>query len=328
MGEKSEDKAQPPQQRLPVAKLALGVVLLGACGATAIVLLKSGPTPVESKNLLDETELCQSCHPLAKHKPVVGHTDLARIGCTPCHGGDGAQLDKELAHGPRLGEGRDPFLPKGQYLVGCTRCHIPGQVKGMEKIVAGHTSYLHGTCVGCHGPGHQPPEIGPSLNTVPPKHVAYLKRWLLDSRSVLATASMWSIRDGTYQDHFADTDEGRQNIERLITYVLSLNDRPQRRTYAEYVHRPKLRIDAPCTSCHILGDATTKAKGKGHRCTMLRNNNDLRCVRCHQSAAVKPAGNKGMCPQIAAAVHLCGTCHLRDDDGGSELVKRALRMLP
>lgn len=326
MADKSEEHSSPaPRRRLPIVKLALGVLLLGAGGAVAIILLNSGPKPVESKNILDETELCQSCHPLAQHKPVVGHNDLARIGCTPCHGGDGAQIVEEQAHGPKLGEGRDPFLPKGQYLVGCARCHIPGQVKGMEKIVAGHANYLQGTCVGCHGPGHQPPEIGPSLYSVPPKGVAYLRRWLLDSRSVLTTAAMWSIRDDTYRGYFADNKKGRQRIEELITYVLTVNDKPQRRTYAEHAHKPKLRIDGACTTCHVLGDAKTKAKGKMHSCTMLRGREELRCVRCHGTPSTKPSNDKAICPQVAAAAHLCGTCHMRDDDGWSELTKRALR---
>lgn len=323
---REEQAPKASRRRMPVGKLAIAVLVLGLCGALAIILLKRGPTPVESQNILEEKELCQSCHPVAEHKAVVGHRDLGRIGCTPCHGGDGAQLVEKKAHGPALGEGRDPFLPKGQYLVGCVRCHIPGQVKGMEKIVAGHQSYLQGTCVGCHGPGHQPPEIGPSLDTVPPKSVAYLRRWLLDSRAVLATAAMWSIRDDTYRGHFADTPKGREHLEALISYVLSINDKPQRRTYADQVHKPKLRIDAPCVSCHQIGASPSKAKGESHRCSMLKKNEELRCARCHQGKAAKGHDGKGMCPQIAAAVHLCGTCHLRDDDGWSELKKRALNM--
>ncbi|PIE19588.1 MAG: hypothetical protein CSA65_01595 [Proteobacteria bacterium] len=259
---------------------------------------------------------------------MKGHPKLAVIGCVPCHGGDGGKLTQKLAHAPALGEGRDPFLPKGHAEVACARCHIIGQVAGMEKLKRGLAAYHQGTCVGCHGPGHQAPEIGPSLRAVPQKSEAYLRRWLLDSRAVLPTASMWSIRDATYRDRFGETPEGTRNLEALITYVLMVADEPQRKTYAAHSQRPELRIDTPCTRCHTLG-ASAKVKGAKHRCTMLVDTakRELDCERCHGTAATTPPkGSTRLCPQIAASVHLCETCHLREDDGLKQLLSHARRL--
>ena len=317
-------------RRFPVVKVLVALLGLGVAVLIALVLFTRDPTPVKTTNILGDEELCQSCHLLAKHPAVPGHSKLAAIGCVPCHGGDGAALDKDEAHSPALGEGRGPFLPRGQYEVACARCHVIGQVKGMEKLVRGHESFEKGTCVSCHGPGHLPPEIGPSLRRVPQKPPPYLHRWLLDSQSVLATASMWSIRDATYRGHFADTKAGNQNIDALITYVLMVSDEPQRRAYTKHTHNPGLRIDKPCTNCHALGPGAAKPKGKPHRCTMLHTYRDLLdCKRCHATAATTPSKTSvRMCPQVASAVPLCETCHLRQNDGFDALEKRARRLLP
>lgn len=310
--------------RSSFVKIVVVLLVLGIGALVALLLFGRGPKPIQTTNVLGEPELCQSCHPVAKHPAVVGHAKLGPMGCVPCHGGDASKLKKELAHAPALGDGREPFLPKGRYQVGCARCHIPGQVKGMEQIVAGQLAFRQGTCVGCHGPGHQPPEIGPSLRLVPQKNEAYLRRWLIDSRAVLYTAAMWSVRDATYRDYFGDTKEGRARIEALISYVLTVSDEPQRKGYSEHAHKPKLRIDRPCTSCHTLDGK--KTAGKPHRCTMLRGNKLLTCARCHGSEALRPKSKARMCPQVAASVHLCETCHLRENDGFKELRQRARRL--
>ena len=309
---------------LGVSRLSLliGVAVILALGAGGVAwIIGSRTRLVATTNILGEQELCTSCHPFAKHRPVAGHPKLEALGCVPCHGGSAQATEAAAAHSPQLGEGRDPFLPKGHYQVACGRCHILGQVKGMERLVEGHRSYFRGTCMGCHGPGRTPPEIGPSLQKVAPKPVAYLRRWLLDSRSVLATASMWSLRDPTYQDYFADTPEGNARLDALIGYVLMVSDSPQRAALASQGMRPKLRIDAPCSGCHLT---EKKASTTPHRCVWLKRNESLRCSRCHsagQGRAIRPAG---LCPQIAGASHLCKTCHLRSGDGADERIKRAL----
>lgn len=330
--------ASAQRRRPPLVKLLVVLLLLAVAALVALLLFARGPKPIKTTNILGEAEFCQSCHPVGKHRAVKGHPivgspggkapTLAKIGCVPCHGGDGGKLEKAQAHAPALGEGRDPFLPKGHYEVGCARCHIIGQVAGMEKLKRGLAAYREGTCVGCHGPGHQPPEIGPSLRAVPQKSEAYLRRWLLDSRAVLPSASMWSIRDATYRGRFADTKEGKKNIEALITYVLMVADEPQRKAYAEHSHRPKLRIDAPCTRCHALGPGA-KVTGKKHRCTMLVDTakRELDCKRCHSTAATTPPKRSTrMCPQVAASAHLCETCHLRENDGLKQLFSHARRL--
>jgi hypothetical protein len=298
---------------------ALFIVLAGMGGVAWMML--SRVKPIVTQNILGQKELCTSCHPVQKHPKVIGHAELKKIGCTPCHGGSPTQIDEKLAHAPALGEAREPFLPKGQYEVGCARCHILGQVKGMKKLVAGQRAFLKGTCVGCHGPGHRPPEIGPTLMTVPQKDVAYLERWLMDSRSVLSTASMWSIRDATYHGLFADNKSGNANLQALITYVLMVEDHQQRKRFAAHSHRPSLRIDGSCVSCHK--GSSTKVEGKPHRCTMLKKNAALDCKRCHKDASTAPRDKNGRCPQIAASAYLCQTCHLRQNDGADALIKRA-----
>jgi hypothetical protein len=333
--------APAQRRRHPLVKLLVVLLLCAVAALIALLVFARRTKPIKTTNVLGEAELCTSCHPLAKHPAIKGHPlsaagaskgkatkyTLAAIGCVPCHGGDGGKLKKELAHAPKLGEGRDPFLPKAHYEVGCARCHVIGQIAGLTKLKRGLVAYRQGTCVGCHGPGHQPPEIGPSLRAVPQKPEAYLRRWLLDSRAVLPTASMWSIRDATYRGSFGASAEGKQNLSALITYVLMVADEPQRRTYREHGQRPKLRIDAPCQSCHALGPGA-KVSGAKHRCTMLKDDAALLdCKRCHGKAATTPPKDaKRMCPQVAAAAHLCETCHLREDDGLKQLLQNARRL--
>ena len=145
---------------------------------------------------------------------------------------------------------------------------------------------------------------------------------------------MWSIRDGTYRGHFADTKQGNANLEALIDYVLMAADEPQRRAYGPHAQRPKLRVDTSCVSCHqeALGKAPPKGKGgkAHHRCLALKTSADahraplLDCKRCHGTAATRAAANSTrLCPQIAAAAPLCETCHLRQDDGLKELSSKA-----
>jgi mono/diheme cytochrome c family protein len=271
--------------------------------------------PVQITTPTGALNRCPTCHraalPEAKprrgHPPVPGHAELARFGCTPCHGGQGRRLDRE-AHRPDLGAGPDPFLPRGLRQARCARCHVPTGLAGAPLLERGLREYLDAGCSGCHQPGRTEQGLGPDLRRLGRRSEAELRQSLLDPEVGHDRAVMYSLR-WRYDE---GTAQGRAALQALIAALLAIAESPA--PYASAWARPTLRVDVDCSGCHSMA-AGGRAVGRRHRCTLLRERGELRCPTCHADAATRPGERGRECPQVRAARSLCGVCHLRPGDG-------------
>jgi quinol-cytochrome oxidoreductase complex cytochrome b subunit len=300
-----------------------------ARGASPLRLAVTAPSEiVQITTPAGEVDRCPTCHratlpdvkpgdrsPLRAHPPVAGHPDLLRFGCTSCHGGQGRRLDAE-AHAPLLGDGPNPFLRSPHAQARCVRCHVPTGLRGAVALEQGLREYLDAGCSGCHQPGRRAQGLGPDLRRLGRRSEAELRQAILDPQLGHASAVMWGYRWRYDQG----TTPGRDAVAALITALLSFAESTA--PYAQAWASPTLRVDVDCASCHTL-ERGGRALGRAHRCTLLREQQGLRCPSCHDarlppttSPATRPATSpRRECPQIAAARPGCAVCHLRSGDG-------------
>ncbi len=300
--------------RLRALNLLLGVLVLAAAGAALLrdgarEWCRHGP-PLQLRAVGGGVDRCPSCHRGAlagKHRQVPGHRDLGRMGCTPCHGGQGLRLDRD-AHEPRLGAGRDPFLRGAARQARCARCHVPGELAGAPALARGMKEYLDGACAGCHQPGREEAGLGGDLRKLGRRSEAELRRAILEPERGHPRAVMSSFR----WRFDPERPEGRAALDALLVALLAIADPPE--PYRAGWARPSLRIDPECTACHLPG---AEARGAApHRCSFLRTSPELACKRCHPTPAPTAAGlSSRRCPQLRAASAGCGVCHLRAGDG-------------
>jgi hypothetical protein len=313
--------------------IGLGLVLLAALALAAYQdahppwARAGSDTVVQITTVAGRVDRCPTCHravldpklarkqhPLRPHPRVEGHPpeDLARSGCTPCHGGQGRRLDRE-AHGPGLGGGPDPFLPKRYRQARCARCHVPTTLVGAEDLELGIQLYLEAACSGCHQPGRLDEGLGPDLRRLGRRTEAELRQALLDPREGHDAAVMWSLRWRFDQK----TEQGRRQLAALLAALLALGDDPA--PYRPVWANPTLRVDVSCTTCHREVSAGGKTVGRPHRCSLLHQRDALRCVRCHRAddAKTQVQARGRECPEVQAARSLCPVCHLRSGDGAA-----------
>ncbi len=278
--------------------------------------------PIQIPTPTGELDRCPTCHqsvlpdkkqlaqgPLKKHPKIPGHPDLSRFGCTPCHGGQGRRLDM-LAHTPRLGAGLRPFLGQPFVQASCARCHVPTGLPGAPALDHGFKEYVEASCTGCHQPGRLEEGLGPDLRYIGRRTAAELKKALLDPRAGHSPAVMWSFAWRYDQA----TEQGRRTLDHLITALLVMAESPT--PFRSHWVQPAIRVDQPCTDCHDLSKGGAATTGRAHRCTMLKQVEDLRCPRCHNKETPQPdQARGGECPQIQAALPRCAVCHLRPGDG-------------
>lgn len=312
------ERAKQPRRRHPqLLALVLAAVIAG--GATTYLLVSRAPTSDASeKNVTGEREWCWGCHPAGAqtaarpHPKIAGHTDLGKLGCTPCHGGRASGKTRARAHAPSLGDGPAPYLGSARARVACARCHVIGSVTGMKRLRRGRSHYLAGSCNGCHAPGHRGRSPAPDLRRIAPSAPAALRERVLHPRRARPGSAMWSLRDPTYRKRFSTDERGRRNVGELVDYVLALGDSTARRRFGKSTLAP----DAAerCARCHRAG-ATSRPSGAKHRCAFLADNATLRCRRCHATSTTgaRPGTPATRCPQLRAALPLCATCHLGDD---------------
>ena len=136
-------------------KLWGAIALLGGGAAAGAVYLSKRIAVVETRDIIGNTERCQSCHPdgalaasKGAHPPVKGHADLGRLGCIPCHGGDPTKVDASAHSRPPAGD----FFARPHVAANCVRCHLPGD-DAVPALAAGQRAYVEAGCVGCHLPG-------------------------------------------------------------------------------------------------------------------------------------------------------------------------------
>ena len=110
---------------------------------------------------LKTADRCVTCHigmapgeqissPLkvaAVHKPVVHNP--SEMGCTVCHGGQGAATTKEDAHGT-VEFWTEPMLPAKYAYASCGSCHTPLNVPNLPVLENARKTFERLDCYACH----------------------------------------------------------------------------------------------------------------------------------------------------------------------------------
>ncbi len=123
-------------------------------------------------------------HPYRTHpnrKLFLGTHAAEKLGCTPCHQGQGAAVNSaEVAHG-RVKYWLDPMYKGHEVQASCIGCHANVRLEGADKIALGERLFEQVGCVGCHlvdGYG-EIPKVGPYLRRISAKVDAdWLVRWV------------------------------------------------------------------------------------------------------------------------------------------------------
>ncbi len=138
---------------------------------------------------------CTSCHaginkdgfedlpnPYKTHpdrRLYLGKHAAEKVGCTPCHQGQGAAVNSaEQAHG-HVKYWLDPMYEGDNVQASCIGCHADVRMDAAEKIALGEKLFEQVGCIGCHlveGYGDLP-KIGPYLGRISAKVDA---DWLVD----------------------------------------------------------------------------------------------------------------------------------------------------
>jgi mono/diheme cytochrome c family protein len=142
---------------------------------------------------------CQSCHaginkagfeeeaqPFATHpdrKFFLSKHPIERLGCTPCHQGQGAAVNSvEQAHG-YVHHWLQPMFKGENVQASCIQCHADVRTDRSEKIALGEKLFEQVGCVGCHlveGYGDVG-RVGPYLRRISAKVDAdWLVEWIRD----------------------------------------------------------------------------------------------------------------------------------------------------
>ena len=113
-------------------------------------------------------------HPFKTHpdrKLYLGTHDVGKLGCTPCHQGQGAAVNSpEQAHG-HVKHWLDPMYDGNDVQASCIGCHADVRLDSADKIALGEKLFEQVGCVGCHlveGYGDLP-KIGPYLRRISAK---------------------------------------------------------------------------------------------------------------------------------------------------------------
>jgi mono/diheme cytochrome c family protein len=125
---------------------------------------------------LGVADRCPTCHlgmggraePLARRlfaeHPAIPH-EVQELGCTICHGGQGAATTANAAHG-RVAHWDDPMLERGTYEAGCGGCHSHIRVPRVALARVGRTVFEGSKCRSCHRVDGTGGVDGPDLSTV------------------------------------------------------------------------------------------------------------------------------------------------------------------
>lgn len=196
------------------------------------------------------TDRCTTCHvgmsaaaPLEdgdriyRRHPEVGH-DVARMGCTICHRGQGRATSSAAAHG-EVEHWEFPMLPAGHLQASCGSCH--GDAARIPKLAqVEHGAYLfelHG-CNACHTVDGHGGDVGPDLSGVALKgfdrdwHVRHLR----EPASVVEGSRMMSF------GHLTDRE-----INDILAYLDTLIGAP------DLIRGKAVAVQLGCRGCHKIG---------------------------------------------------------------------------
>lgn len=199
---------------------------------------------------IDLVDRCTSCHvgmgtaaPLPEGGPVFGahpsvHHDVAQMGCTICHRGQGRATKKEAAHG-LVKHWEEPMLERPYLEASCGGCHgDAARVPAAAKVERGRYLFdLHG-CKSCHVVDGEGGRVGPDLSGVALK--GYDREWqirhLRDPAATVEGSKMMSF------GHLSDAD-----VDSIVTYLDTLIGAPM------LMRGKALAVELGCRGCHRIG---------------------------------------------------------------------------
>jgi len=225
-----------PQLHVP----ALGVVdRCGACHAGT-----------------DRPELAGAPAPLATHPgPMLELHDPEKVGCTPCHDGQGRATRLPDAHGS-VAHWESPLLAGRLVQAGCGRCHDRATVARAPDLRRGVALMDRLACFGCHempGAGVRG-RVGPELTYAADRaSPAWLLAWLRRPADLLATPRMadfgFSERDAADIVAYLLSFRGRAGLPEAGGALESASDAALDRMYEA---GGKTWRTARCVSCHAI----------------------------------------------------------------------------
>lgn len=279
---------------------------------------------VQAETCTDQVDRCATCHlgaerrdlagqgvaaPLGAHPfPLDAHASRS-VGCADCHGGSARALDAAVAHAFPGDAARDPMMREPHIQASCVRCHVPGDVQGMERLVHGSRVFAEWGCGICHplsGGGRGGWDFGPDLRAGGRKSVAYLETSLTEPAANFPESTMPSFATVAKADEAAFTD--------LVIFLQSLE--LSRASTCSLRERSARLAAMPCASCHA-GPAGQASGRLQHRCLYLAERKDqLACAGCHPQAIPAAGAGAGVCPVEREHRGACAACH-DDFPGGA-----------
>ncbi|MBL8917829.1 MAG: hypothetical protein JNJ54_03135 [Myxococcaceae bacterium] len=228
---------------------------------------------------LDVADRCQTCHlgvdraglegddvprELRTHprrEVLLGKHPVERVGCTPCHGGQGLQT-KGVA-GAAFAHGRDdpywerPLLSRPFVETSCVACHAQEhEVPQAPRFNRGRALFEDRRCHACHSSRFvtSPVALAPPLDRLKQKtSEAFVVAWLKDPPS---------LRHDTRMPSFWPEPGGARDREpvAIAAFLGSVNDDAPLPSAAS-VSEADVKAGAAlfdsvgCRGCHVLGDA-------------------------------------------------------------------------
>jgi cytochrome c oxidase cbb3-type subunit 3 len=248
---------------------SIGVLFLLAVAATQDVFMdwcmiqrtalsEEGPIKVRIRQVINQglqtSDRCVSCHVgmdpseqgirgngvLASHKSVVH--EPADLGCTICHGGQGAATEMLDAHG-EVRFWPEPMIPKEFSQAGCGTCHVMMGIPNRKTYSRAKGAFEQLDCFACHrvdsrggvmrpdGTGME----GPDLSRVAIS--GYDKNWYEKHLQ-----KSGGVSSGPWKTSFAPIDE--QGLASISIYLSTRVSAPK------LVEAKSLFLSSGCLGCH------------------------------------------------------------------------------
>jgi mono/diheme cytochrome c family protein len=209
---------------------------------------------------IDDPSFADAAQPLTTHPnpELLRHHPVEKFGCTICHGGQGLATTYYGSSHHSIEGWPVTLVSRGLMQSRCGYCHKDFESIGADRLVAGRELYRELHCAGCHQIDGQGGNVGPELSAFADKDPSnFSMEYLEGPRS----KQNWVI------EHFEDPRRvspgspmrayalGRDQLESLASYVLSLNQREFTRKFTPAPPRADVVARGDSPSAPVAGVA-------------------------------------------------------------------------
>ncbi len=186
-----------------------------------------------------------------------------KIGCTPCHRGQGPALTKGDAHGDADPYWEFPILRGKDVYAGCNSCHASETIlKFAPRLVKAKQLLIESGCFGCHDiKGYNDfQKIGPELNDLAAKvKPEWIFRWIKNPKN---------YNPHTRMPNFKFTDE---QAEAVTIYLMDVGKKSEfKSAFAKGFYQggsaakgKELVETIGCKGCHAIGNDLRMREARG-----------------------------------------------------------------